>query len=249
MASSHQSTVVSPSGTRLGPRHNVEPAERALSVAAGAIVGYVAVKRGGPAGAVLAALSSVLVVRGTTGAAPLRRVFGPGPDDAAAAKKEGWSSAAVASRAVTINAPRREVYDYFRRFSNLPKFMVNLDSVVETSPTHSRWTVVAPGGRKVSWDAVVRETPGEKIEWVSVPGAAVPNRGIVEFREATGGRGTEVHATITYRPVGGTIGKLVAKLTQKEPGIQVRRDLKRLKMIFEAGEISTNAPQGSAPKA
>ena len=249
MASMTGSNVVSPPGTRLGPRHNIAPTERALSVAAGAIVGLVAVKRGGPTGAMLAALSGALVVRGTTGAAPLRRSFGPGPDDLAAAKREGWSSAAVAARAVTINAPRHEVYDYVRKFSNLPKFMVNLDSVVETSPTQSHWTVIGPGGRKVEWDAVVREVPGEKIEWVSVPGAAVPNRGTIEFRDATGGRGTEVHATITYRPVGGTIGKLVAKLTQKEPGIQVRRDLKRLKMIFEAGEISTNAPQGSPPKA
>lgn len=123
--------------------------------------------------------------------------------------------------------------------------MVNIDTVVEISPTQSRWTAIGPDRRKVDWDAVVREVPGEKIEWVSVPKAAVPNGGTIEFRDASGGRGAEVHATIIYRPVGGTI----SKLTQKESGVQVGRDLKRLKTIFEAGEISTNTPHSSILKA
>lgn len=249
MASMTDSNVVAPPGTRLGPRRNLATTERAISVGAGAIIGFVAAKRGGAIGAILGVVSSALFARGATGAAPIRRLVGPGPDDVAAARNAGWSNAVVASRAVTINVPRREVYDYFRTFSNLPKFMVNLDSVVETEPGHSHWTVIGPGGFKVEWDAIVTDTPGEMIEWESAPGAVVPNRGAVHFRKATEGRGTEVHATIVYRPVGGTIGKLVAKLTQREPGIQVRRDLKRLKMILEAGEVSTNLPQGSAPKA
>ncbi len=154
------------------------------------------------------------------------------------------------SRAVTIDRPRQEVYDYFRTFANLPTFMVNIDSVVETDDRHSHWTVIGPGGVKVEWDAVLTRdsVDGEVIAWESLPGALVANKGAVEFREAPGGRGTEVHATIVYRPPGGTAGRLVAKLTQKEPGIQVRRDLKRLKMLLEAGEIATNAPQGASPK-
>jgi len=114
----------------------------------------------------------------------------------------------------------------------------------------SHWTVLAPGGAKVEWDAILTSetVPGSAIAWESASGALIANHGKVEFREATGGRGTEVHATIVYRPPGGTVGKLAAKLTQKEPGIQARRDLKRLKMLLETGEISTNAPQGAAPK-
>ncbi len=244
------SSVIAPPGTRLGPRHNLDLAERIMSTLGGAFVGLVAAKRGGVSGAALAVVSAALVVRGTTGAAPVKRLIGPGPDDKAAAKERGWSSAAVVSRAVTINASRQTVYDYFRNFAKLPTFMENIAEVVETDAKHSHWTVKGPAGTTTSWDAVLTtDTPGKLIIWETLPGALIANHGEVEFKDAVGGRGSEVHATIVYRPLGGAAGKLLAKLTQREPGIQVRRDLKRLKMLLEAGEIATNAPQGTTPKA
>ena len=244
------SSVIAPPGTRLGPRAGLETPERVLSAIGGAVLGLVAAKRGGAIGALLGAAGAALVARGATGAAPIKRLVGPGPDDTAAAKERGWSSAAVVSRAVTINKPRDEVYAYFRDFAKLPTFMENIAEITESDATHSHWTVKGPAGMTTSWDAITtQDISGELIVWETAPGALVANRGAVEFRDAVGGRGTEVHATIVYRPPGGTAGKLVAKLTQREPGIQVRRDLKRLKMLLETGEIATNAPQGAAPKA
>ena len=249
MASTMRGSAVSPPGTRLPPRQNIGAIERLLSAGTGTVLGLIAARRGGVGGIVLGLAGSALVARGATGAAPIRRVLGADPDSQAAARTTGWGSAAVFSRAVSINAPRQAVYDRFRDFAKLPTFMVNLESVVETDSTHSRWTVAAPGGAKVEWDAALTEDrPGELIAWESLPGAAVDNKGRVEFRDAPGGRGTEVHATITYRPPGGTAGRLIAKLTQKEPGIEVRRDLKRFKSLIETGEIATNAPQGTKPK-
>ncbi len=243
------SSVIAPPGTRLGPRQNLDTPERVISAVGGTVLGLVAAKRGGVSGALLGALGAALVARGATGAAPLKRLVGPGPDDKAAAQKQGWLSAAVFSRAVSINRSRQEVYDYFRKFSNLPTFMENIAEVVETDSKHSHWIVRGPAGAKVSWDAVLTtDEPGRLIEWQTLPGAMVANTGRVEFRDAVGGRGSEVHATIAYRPPLGTAGKLAARLTQREPGIQVRRDLRRLKMLLETGEIATNAPQGSAPK-
>jgi len=250
MATISASSVVSPPGTRLPPRQNIDTTERILSATAGAALTLIAAQQRGTVGVALGILGGALVARSATGAAPVRRVFGPGPDEAKAVKQTGWKAAAVVSRAVTINAPRQQVYDYFRDFAKLPSFMVNIDKVVETDPTHSHWSVTGPGGSKIEWDAVLTEDkPGQSLAWESLPRASIPNKGTVEFRDATGGRGTEVHATIIYQPPGGTLGRLAAKLTQKEPGIQVRRDLKRLKMLLETGEISTNAPQGTMPKA
>ncbi|MBV8971679.1 MAG: SRPBCC family protein [Sphingomonadaceae bacterium] len=243
------SSAVAPPGTRLGPRQNLETPERVISALGGTVLGLVAAKRGGVSGALLGALGAALVARGATGAAPVKRLIGPGPDDKAAAKRQGWSSAAVFSRAVAINKPASEVYAFFRKFSNLPTFMENIAEIVETGDKHSRWTVTGPGGVKVSWDAVLTaDEPGRLIAWKTLPGSTIENTGRVEFRDAPGGRGSEVHATIAYKPPGGTAGKLVAKLTQREPGIQIRRDLKRLKMLLETGEIATNAPQGTTPK-
>jgi uncharacterized membrane protein len=48
-------------------------------------------------------------------------------------------------------------------------------------------------------------------------------------------------ATILYDPPGGVIGKVIAKMFQREPAIQARRDLRRLKQLLETGEIATPA--------
>ena len=66
-------------------------------------------------------------------------------------------------------------------------------------------------------------------------------RELAPRRQFAGERGTVVRATIAYQPPGGAIGKLVAKLFQREPRIQTRRDLKRFKQLMETGEIATAA--------
>lgn len=145
------------------------------------------------------------------------------------------------AQAVTINRPARELFDYFRDFANLPSFMDNVLSIEMLDGRRSRWTVRAPAGRTVTWvSEVTEEVPGRSITWQSEPDADVANSGKIEFREA-GRRGTVVAATIAYDPPGGTIGKLVAKLFQREPSIQARRDLRRLKQLMETGEIATAA--------
>ena len=59
----------------------------------------------------------------------------------------------------------------------------------------SRWTVKAPAGKSVSWDArVTEEEPDRLIAWTSEEGADVPNSGRVTFRNA-GERGTVVTVT------------------------------------------------------
>ena len=147
----------------------------------------------------------------------------------------------LAGRAVTIDKPISELFSYFRDFSNLSTFMENVERVDILDDKRSHWVVKAPAGKTVEWDArVVNESAEDFIEWESEPGADVPNGGRVEFRDA-GARGTVVVATIHYDPPAGVVGKLIAKLFQREPAIQARRDLRRFKQLMETGEISTNA--------
>jgi uncharacterized membrane protein len=147
----------------------------------------------------------------------------------------------VSSAIVTIARPARELYDFWRDFSNLPQVMENIESIEVADPTRSHWTVKAPVGRTVTWEAVVvDDQPGRLISWQSVEGADVRNSGKVEFEEVEG-RGTVVRAVIAYDPPGGLIGELIAKLFQREPAVQARRDLRRFKQFMETGEISTSA--------
>lgn len=147
----------------------------------------------------------------------------------------------IIGRSVTINRPADEVYAFFRDFSNLPRFMENVERIDVLDERRSHWVVKAPMSGTVEWDALVtEEQPGRLIAWQSAEGAEVPNGGRVEFQDA-GKRGTVVTATIVYDPPGGAIGKLIAKMFQREPGIQARRDLARLKQFLETGEIATPA--------
>jgi uncharacterized membrane protein len=145
------------------------------------------------------------------------------------------------AQAVTINRPAAELYAYFRDFGNLATFMENVVRVDVRDDTHSHWVVKAPGGKTVEWDSTVTdEIENESITWQSDDGADVPNSGRVTFRDA-GARGTVVTATIAYDPPAGAIGKLVAKMFQREPAIQARRDLRWFKQLMETGEIATPA--------
>lgn len=163
-------------------------------------------------------------------------------DDApATAAKDLHASRELVASATTINRPVAEVYNFYRDFANLPSFIENIVRIDVRDPTHSHWVVKAPGGKTVEWDATItEERENEAIYWQSDEGADVPNSGRVTFRDA-GQRGTVVTATIAYEAPGGTIGKIVAKLFQREPAIQARRDLRRLKQLFETGEIATAA--------
>ncbi|WP_230631025.1 SRPBCC family protein [Sphingomonas sp. Leaf37] len=153
---------------------------------------------------------------------------------------EGQGSSVV-GRSVTINRPASELYAYFRDFTNLPHFMENVVSIEVTDDKVSHWTVKAPAGATVEWDArVTQEEPDRFIAWTSEPGADVANSGRIEFRDA-GERGTVVTVTIAYDPPGGVIGKVIAKMFQREPAIQARRDLRRFKQLMETGEIATPA--------
>ena len=148
---------------------------------------------------------------------------------------------ALVGRSVTINRPRDELYAYFRDFANLPSFMDNIESVAVLDDRRSHWAVKAPAGKTVEWDAVITdEAPGEYFVWASEPGADIPNSGRIEFRDA-GARGTVVTATLIYDPPAGVVGKLIAKLFQREPAIQARRDLRRFKQLMETGEVATAA--------
>jgi uncharacterized membrane protein len=148
---------------------------------------------------------------------------------------------ALVGRTVTINRPIGELFSYFRDFANLATFMENVERIDVLDDRRSHWVVKAPGGKTVEWTSVVtEEAPDSFIAWASEEGADVANSGRVDFRDA-GDRGTMVSATILYDPPAGTIGKLVAKIFQREPAIQARRDLRRFKQLMETGEIATGA--------
>lgn len=152
----------------------------------------------------------------------------------------------LVGKTVTINAPRDALYREWRDFTRFPRFMDNVRQVEKLDDTRSRWTIEAPGGTSVELvTRITTDEPGRAIAWESEADSDIDTDGRVEFLDAPPGRGTHVRLTMHYSPPGGIIGQGFAKLLQREPQIQARRDLRRFKQVMETGEVTTNAsPSG-----
>ena len=229
-----------PAGTHKAPYANLGVAERAISVALGGVFGVAATQSKGPVGVMFGVLGGALVARGMSGAAPVKRLLGTEPDEKKYAEKHGWSSAAKAPRSVTINASRERVWEVLREVERWPSFMINIKTATSDGERLT-FTSNGPTGPVETRATITEDLPSQRFAWESDKDSKVANAAEFELRDATGGRGTEIHAKIAYEPFGGSLGRYAAKLTQKEPGIELRRDLKRLKSLIEAGEVPTNA--------
>jgi len=226
-----------PSGSSL---INVGPAERYLSVGAGALLLTIGLRRGGLGGLLTAALGGVLTYRGATGYCPINSAIGR---DTSGEKTE--TDVVEISKSVTINKPREEVYRFWRQLENLPLFMQHLESVTQTDNLRSHWVAKVSTGNAltralpaVEWDAeIVEEEENSRLVWRSVPGATVDNSGEVWFMDAPGQQGTQVHAIIKYRAPEGIVGEAVAKLLNPAFGLMIQEDIRRFKRLLEAGEV------------
>ena len=152
-------------------------------------------------------------------------------------------------RAVLINRPRQELYAYWRDLTNLPTFMENVKAVRMLESGRSSWTIEGPAGAEFELtSAITEERPGEYIAWRADQDSDVDHEGWIEFRDNAFGRGTEVRVFISYDPPAGAVGKVVAKVMQREPRIQARRELRRFKQLMETGEVATSKAPDAAPR-
>ena len=227
---------------------NISETERWLSVAAGlglAAYGLVR-KRGRGAGLPIAALGGALVKRGATAHSAAYQVLGINTartaDDTRSAL--GGRSGVHVDESVTINQPIEILYRFWRNLENLPRFMRHLDSVERVTDTLSRWRAKGPAGSKIEWTAeIINEVPNQVIGWRSIEGSDVVSAGSVNFDDAGPGRGTRVRVLLQYSPPGGKLGAAVARLLGRDPGSEIREDLRQFKQLLETGEIPTTAGQ------
>ena len=159
-----------------------------------------------------------------------------------AAARQVHGDEAVVGRTVTRGRPRQELYDFWRGFERLPQFMDNVRKVEWMDDETSRWTIKGPAGKDVEIvSKLVEDVPGSKLAWESAPDSDIDTSGVIEFTDAPADRGTYVRFLMAYDPPGGTVGRGIAKLLQREPTVQARRDLRRFKQLMETGEVTKNA--------
>ncbi len=143
----------------------------------------------------------------------------------------------------TVNKPIEQVWQFWRNFENLPRFMTHLASVKVNGPRYSYWTARTRFG-DLSWDAeITDERENQYLVWRSLAGSQIDNTGSVEFRRAPADRGTEIHVAINYQPPAGKLGDAVASLLGESLEQQVREDVRHFKQLLEAGEIPSTDGQ------
>lgn len=137
-------------------------------------------------------------------------------------------------RSIVIQKPAQELYNFWRNFENLPRFMGHLKSVTSKGEGTSHWAARALAGKIIEWDSeIIEDHPNHFISWRSLPGSEFHSAGSVWFTELAEGSGTEVKVIMKYEPPGGMLGTAVAKVFGQAPEQQMADDLRRLKWIME----------------
>ncbi len=232
--------------TPKGSAHvNIGKKDRLASIVGGGALAFFGLSKRSVGGTLTALLGGTLIYRGLTGHCDVCELMGKTQNEETFGGAHAQSAAIpghggiLVHKVVTVNKPADELYAFWRKLENLPRFMNHLQSVEETDATHSHWVATAPAGTSVSWDAeIIRDNPSELIAWRSTEGSTIPNSGSVRF--VPKGSETEVKVNLEYQPPGGTLGALFAKLFGEEPQQQVNEDLLRFKQLMETGEITTN---------
>ena len=230
-----------------GPEVNVGGFERGASLTMGVALLALALSRRRVRGAfTLSLLGAYLSWRGATGHCALYEALDTG---SAGDEEEGRLAAGAhddvsIEAAATIAQPPDQVYAFFRRLENAPRFMAFIEAVQVIDATRSRWVARTPTGQILDWKAeIIEDRPGELIAWRSDPGALVHHAGAVRFRPAPGGRGTEVRLDVEYDPPASALGRTLARLLGSATEHRVEEDLRRLKQLLEAGETATTRGQ------
>jgi uncharacterized membrane protein len=224
--------------------------ERWGSVTTAAALMLYGVTRRSPAGIGLALAATPLAYRGLAGRWPpplhSRRHRESGDTRDALAGDRGF----LVHESVRLERPVAEVYSFWRRFENLPRFMDHLHQVTETGNGRSHWMAKGPGGVLVEWDAeIINEVENQVIGWRSLPGGDVTVAGSVNFDTVRAGRSTQLTVRLQYAPPAGRVGAFVSMLAGREPSQTIREDLRRLKQILEAGEVArATAPRAAAAR-
>jgi uncharacterized membrane protein len=213
---------------------NWSPTARLFAGAAGGLLAAYGARKRGVLGAVSGVAGAGLLSRAATNM-ELGRLVGI-----------GGSGAISIQKSINIAAPVEEVFEFWKQHENFPFFMSNVRELKKTGEGRYHWTVSGPAGISIEWDGrMTRLVPNELIEWESLPGSAVEQKGIVRFKSLAESE-TSVDIKMTYNPPAGAVGHLVALLFGSDPKSEMDEDLMRMKSLIETGRVPHDAARKQA---
>ena len=214
-------------GTGTGMQQtNWSPATRLLSGVGGSLLTLYGMRRSGISKPLLSTAGLIITARSVTNM-DTRSLLGVGGENLIKVRK-----------AINIDAPIDEVYQFWRDFENFKLFMNHVKEITVQDDV-STWQVAGPAGSTVEFQAhITRDIPNESIAWETLPESQVKHAGFVRF-DPSRDRGTRVSVQMEYLPPAGVIGHAVAQLFGVDPRQAMNDDLIRLKSLLETGKTSS----------
>jgi uncharacterized membrane protein len=237
------------------PDTNINETERWASLIGGtSLLAYGLSKRDWK-GLSLAALGGGVMWRGITGHSGLYQLLGVNTYIKSCGKGTGIGTSVPyelgirVDESIRINKPPAEVYRFWRKLDNLPRFMDHLERVDIIDGEKSHWVAKGPAGMAVDWYAqIINDVEDEVIGWRSLEGSEIANAGSVTFHPDPSGNATDVKISMQYNPPAGELGAAVAKLLGQDPKKQIRKDLQALKDLLERGAVSKSERRVKPPE-
>ncbi|MBI3966401.1 MAG: SRPBCC family protein [Chloroflexi bacterium] len=204
------------------------PAMRFLATAIGGAAATYGVVRRDLLGAAMSSLGLGLIARGLTNLS-LKRLVGLG----------GGRRAIDIHKTINLAAPVEQVFAFWSRFENFPRFMAHVREV-RAGDGQSHWVVAGPAGVPIEWNTVITKLePNRLIAWKTLPGEAIAHAGIVRFDPNPDGS-TRLDIQMSYNPLAGGLGHSIATLFGVDPKSAMDADLVRLKSLLEHGQTSAD---------
>lgn len=128
---------------------------------------------------------------------------------------------------VVVERPIVDVFTFCRDFENFPAILQSLEKVEDFQDGRSHWTVRAPNGETIEWDAVITKyVPNSVIAWQSTEGSPVIASGLMRFSPLSESE-TRVDLTLTYRPQRTALPDALRALAKPANGARIRSDVAR----------------------
>jgi uncharacterized membrane protein len=217
-----------------------EGAERALSLASGALLMLPVLGKRSTLRWTAAAAGGALIYCGLSGTRSASRLLTP---------VIRAHSKQVIRQTVTIGRSAAELYNLWRNPDTLERVKLPFQELTILGSDHVRWTMKLPAGSVEIEALLVEERPDELVHWRSTSAGPFQVDERMRFKAAPQDRGTE--ATLDYeidfsRAPAGELLRSVTSFFRFAPQSAVKKVLGNFKSLAETGEVSTLKRNSSA---
>jgi uncharacterized membrane protein len=223
------------------PSQHSGTAERAITIASGALLFAPILRKRSIISWTAAAAGGALIYDGISGSCAVSHKLGLSP---------GSPTSQCIRQSITIGKEAAELYALWRKPDTMTRLMRPWADVEFAGENHIRWSIPLPIGPALSGEAImVEERPNEMVHWSTMPDDALQINEWFHLNPAPQNRGSEV--TLEYlvdfsRVPGGRTVRAVSSFFDKTPRIIIGKVLHNFKALAETGEIPTLERNSSA---